>query len=105
MRKSPDNSEALAAFIARKTEIDTILTRLAALSAEHFDRAPDDISWSAVGTLGVYERHPRGRVQATLSQLPPSESRYGNPSRSMSPQDFACSRLGVGHGVERNCQV
>jgi hypothetical protein len=54
MRKSPDNSEALAAFIARKTEIDTILTRLAALSAEHFDRAPDDISWSAVGTLGAY---------------------------------------------------
>ena len=32
MRNWPtDNSEALAAFIARKTEIDTMLARLAAL--------------------------------------------------------------------------
>jgi hypothetical protein len=35
MPKSPDNSQALAAFIARKTEPDTILARLAALSTEH----------------------------------------------------------------------
>jgi hypothetical protein len=54
MRKSPDNSKTLAAFVARKGEIDTILTRLAVLSAEQFDRAPDDISWSDVGTLGGY---------------------------------------------------
>jgi len=54
MRKAQDNSQALAAFVARKSEVDTILTRLAALSAEHFDRAPDDITWADVGTLGSY---------------------------------------------------
>jgi hypothetical protein len=54
MRKSSDNNEALAAFIARKTEIETILGRLTALSAEHFNRAPDDISWADVGSLGGY---------------------------------------------------
>jgi hypothetical protein len=54
MRKSPDNSEALAAFIHRKGEIDTILAHLAALSAEHFNRAPDDVSWADVGKLGGY---------------------------------------------------
>ena len=54
MRESPDNSEALAAFIAHKAEIDAILARLAALSADHFDRAPDDITWANVGTVGSY---------------------------------------------------
>jgi len=54
MRKFPDNSSAIAAFIARKTEIDTILARLSALSAEHINRAPDDVSWDDVGTLGSY---------------------------------------------------
>jgi hypothetical protein len=37
MRKFPDNSEALAAFIGRKTNIDTILARPAGLNAEHFN--------------------------------------------------------------------
>ena len=54
MRKSPDSSEALAAFIAHKAEIDAILARLSALSNEHFSRAPDDVSWADVGTLGSY---------------------------------------------------
>jgi hypothetical protein len=44
MRQLSDSSAVLAAFIARKTGIDTILARLAALSAEHFNGAPDDIS-------------------------------------------------------------
>ena len=44
MRKSPDNSEALAAFIAHKAEIDAILARLAASSADHFNQAPDDVT-------------------------------------------------------------
>jgi len=51
MRQPSDNSAALAALMARKTEIDTILARLAALSAEHFIRVPDDVSWADVGTL------------------------------------------------------
>jgi hypothetical protein len=54
MQIFPDNSDALAAFIARKTEIDTILARLAALGADHFDRTPGDVTWADVGTLGGY---------------------------------------------------
>jgi hypothetical protein len=52
--KIPANSEALTAFIARKTEIDTILARLTALSAEHFNCSSDTVNWSDVGTLGSY---------------------------------------------------
>jgi hypothetical protein len=44
---------ALAAFIARKTEIDIILARLTALSGEHFNTAPDEVTWGHVGTLGI----------------------------------------------------
>jgi hypothetical protein len=54
MRKSPENGEALAAFIAGKTEIDAILARLAALSTDHFNRSPTDVTWADVGTLGGY---------------------------------------------------
>ena len=45
---------ALDAYIARKAEIDTMLTRLKALSVEHFNVAPDDIDWGHVGTLAHY---------------------------------------------------
>jgi len=54
MSKAPNNSAALSAFIARKSEMGTILTRLAALSAEHFNRTPDEITWADMGTLGSY---------------------------------------------------
>jgi hypothetical protein len=53
MRKSPNNIQALAAFIDRKSEIDTILARLTALSSEHFNRPPNDASWADVGTLAA----------------------------------------------------
>jgi hypothetical protein len=46
--------EALAAFVSRKAEIDEALARLQALSDDHFDYAPDDITWSHVGTLEYY---------------------------------------------------
>ena len=46
--------EALAAFVSKKAEIDEALTRLQALSDDHFDYAPDDITWSHVGTLEHY---------------------------------------------------
>jgi hypothetical protein len=46
--------QALAAFIAKKGEIDAALARLQALSDDHFDYAPDDITWSHVGTLEHY---------------------------------------------------
>ena len=54
MRKTPDHNKALAAFISRKTEIDTILARLITLSGEHFDTAPGDVTWAHAGSLGSY---------------------------------------------------
>lgn len=45
---------ALDAYIARKAEIDTMLTRLKALSDDHFNVAPDEINWGHVGTLAHY---------------------------------------------------
>ena len=46
--------QALAAFVSKKAEIDTMLTRLQELSDEHFGYAPDEITWSHVGTLEHY---------------------------------------------------
>ena len=46
--------QALAAFISKKAEIDAMLTRLQALSDNHFNYSPDEIDWGHVGTLGYY---------------------------------------------------
>ena len=46
--------EALAAFVSKKAEIDEMLTRLQALSYDHFNYSPDEIDWGHVGTLGYY---------------------------------------------------
>ena len=53
-RHAQDNTKALDAFIAAKFEIDTMLARLAALSADHFETSPDEIHWGHVGTLDHY---------------------------------------------------
>ena len=45
---------ALDAYIAKKTEIDTMLARLTALSDDHFNVAPDEVNWGHVGTLAHY---------------------------------------------------
>ena len=46
--------QALADFVSRKAEIDAMLTRLQALSDDHFNYSPDEIEWGHVGTLGYY---------------------------------------------------
>jgi hypothetical protein len=46
--------EALAAFVSKKAEIDEMLTRLKALSDDHFNYSPDEVDWGHVGTLGYY---------------------------------------------------
>ena len=53
-RRASDNTKALDAFIAAKAEIDAMLARLAALSADHFETSPDEIHWGHVGTLDHY---------------------------------------------------
>lgn len=45
---------ALTAFLARKSEIDSLLARLQALSDDHFGYHPDTINWGHVGTLEHY---------------------------------------------------
>ena len=53
-RRAQDNTKALDAFLAAKFEIDAMLERLAALSADHFETSPDEINWGHVGTLSHY---------------------------------------------------
>lgn len=53
-RATASNDKALNAFLAAKAEIDTMLARLQALSADHFETHPDEIHWGHVGTLTHY---------------------------------------------------
>ncbi len=50
---------ALQKFLAKKVEIDTMLARLQALSDDHFNAAPDEVTWGHVGTLERYAEHLR----------------------------------------------
>ena len=52
--RATDNTKAINAFIAARVEIDAMLERLAALSADHFETHPDEIHWGHVGTLNHY---------------------------------------------------
>ncbi|MBW7851032.1 MAG: hypothetical protein H3C38_11090 [Rhodospirillales bacterium] len=58
-RRATDNSKAIDAFVAAKLEIDAMLDRLQALSADHFDTSPDAINWGHVGTLSHYREKLR----------------------------------------------
>jgi len=49
--RTRSNDKALAAFVTRKAEIDTMLARLQALSDEHFHANPDEVHWGHVGDL------------------------------------------------------
>ena len=53
-RTATDNSKALAAFIAKKAEIDAMLARLTALSEDHFNINIETLSWGHVGDLEHY---------------------------------------------------
>ena len=50
---------AIDAFISAKLEIDDMLTRLQALSDDHFNTDPDQINWGHVGTLDHYRARLR----------------------------------------------
>jgi hypothetical protein len=49
-----NKTTSIDAFIARKAEIDAMLVRLQALSDNHFDVAPEEVTWGHVGDLGRY---------------------------------------------------
>ena len=46
------NDAALAAFMAGKAEIDTLLARIAAASDDHFGTNPERATWGDAGNLG-----------------------------------------------------
>ena len=56
---SKTNDAALDAFIAAKIEIDTMLARLVAHSADHFGYSPEEVHWGHVGTLEHYRARLR----------------------------------------------
>ena len=53
------NDKALAAFMTRKAEIDTMLARLQGLSDEHFEASPDEVHWGHVGDLADISKNLR----------------------------------------------
>lgn len=53
-RRTTDNSKAFDAFMTAKFQIDAMLERLKALSDDHFETHPEEISWGDVGTLNHY---------------------------------------------------
>jgi len=68
MKRTADNSEALAAFLTKKAEIDSALARLTALSANHFGADPDSVNWGTVGTLEFYATQLRRISDAAFKE-------------------------------------
>ena len=58
----------LDAFLAAKFEIDAMLERLAALSADHFEVHPDEIDWGHVGTLNHYRARLREITESAFKE-------------------------------------
>lgn len=46
-----NRAAALAAFVAKKTEIDAMLARLQEASDNHFSAGPNAVTWAHVGSL------------------------------------------------------
>lgn len=66
--RTRDNTAALDAFLAKKAEIDTMLARLQALSADHFEASSDDVHWGHVGTLGFYAEQLKRITDAAFKE-------------------------------------
>lgn len=66
--RTRDNSAAIEAFLAKKAEIDTMLARLQALSADHFEASPDEVHWGHVGTLGFYAEQLKRITDAAFKE-------------------------------------
>jgi hypothetical protein len=68
MTTTPKTQTALDAFLAAKAEIDAMLVRLSALSADHFETHPDAINWGHVGTLTHYSAKLREITDMALRE-------------------------------------
>ena len=67
-RPARDTRKVIDAFIAKKAEIDAMLTRIAQLSDDHFGADPDKVNWGDVGTLEDYARHLRRITDAAFKE-------------------------------------
>ena len=81
--------EALAAFVSKKAEIDEMLTRLQALSDDHFGYSPDEITWSHAGHPGALRRaaeaHHRQRLQRGRARRVGAPISHPRPARLRPP--------------------
>ena len=67
-RPARDTRKAIDVFIAKKAEIDAMLTRIAKLSEDHFGANPDKVNWGDVGSLEDYARHLRRITDAAFRE-------------------------------------
>jgi hypothetical protein len=63
-----NHEAALDAFMNKKAEIDAMLARLQALSDEHFNTHPDQVSWGHAGTLEHYANLLRRITDSAFSE-------------------------------------
>jgi hypothetical protein len=68
MKSQRNNEDALAAFVAKKAEIDTMLGHLAALSSDHFNADPETLHWGHVGNLEFYASQLRRITDAAFHE-------------------------------------
>ena len=69
MPKPPmDNSKALAAFRAKKAEIDAMLARIKMLSDGYFGADHDTLHWGHVGDLEFYAQQLQRITDAAFSE-------------------------------------
>ena len=66
--RATDNTKARDAFMTTKFQIDALLERLKALSDDHFETSPDEISWGHVGTLNHYASLLRQITDSAFSE-------------------------------------
>ena len=64
-KAAQNNDQALNAFIGAKAKIDQMLSELQAMSNEHFNTHPDEITWADVGNISRIER----RLKELLDML------------------------------------
>jgi hypothetical protein len=68
MTNAKPRRQAIDAFLAAKADIDQMLARLEALSADHFDVHPDEVDWGHVGTLDDYRTKLRQITDAAFKE-------------------------------------
>lgn len=61
---------ALDAFMAAKSEIDSLVAQLAAQSDEHFCLSPEDVDWGAVTSLTDIRMHLQLALDACPKGMP-----------------------------------